>query len=63
MSSLSATDYYDRIITVPFEESVQLRELGPQLRLQILFKLVNLRYSDMDENRGFVADELFRNLN
>jgi len=43
--------------------TAELNELGPVLRLAILFKLINTRPADAREKRLFIACELFKNLN
>ena len=43
--------------------TAELNELGPVLRLAILFKLINDRPADARENRLFIACEIFSNLN
>ena len=41
----------------------ELTELGPVIRLAILFKLIKDRLADARENRLFIACEIFSNLN
>ena len=43
--------------------TAELNELGPVLRIAILFKLINTRPADAREKRLFIACELFKNLN
>jgi hypothetical protein len=40
----------------------ELNELGPVLRLAILFKLINTRPGDAREKKLFIACEIFSNL-
>ena len=47
---------------VPFKVPAALSELGPVLRLQCLFKLVNEKHSLMKEIKLTVAREIFRNI-
>ena len=42
--------------------TAELNELGPVLRLAILFKLINDRPADAREKRLFIACEIFSNL-
>ena len=41
----------------------ELNELGPVLRLAILFKLINTKPNDAREKKLFIACEIFSNLN
>ncbi len=54
------TEKYLEVLSRPkVQLTAELNELGPVLRLAILFKLINSRPADAKEKRLFIACEIF----
>ena len=55
--------YFDVLCKGKVELTAELSELGPILRLAILFKLINSRPADARDRTYTIASEIFSNLN
>lgn len=66
MSTVSSTigieKYLDAIISHPVKLSQDLSDLGPTLRLQLLFSMCNVASQKVESNLYSWATEVFRNL-
>jgi hypothetical protein len=62
VNNIGTEDYQEALMTFPFKEPAVLSELGPLLRLQCLFKLINEKHALMLEIKLTLAREIFRNI-
>ena len=62
VSVIGCEEYLSALQKVPVVVPAALVELGPLLRLQILFKLINECFSKMTDIKFSVSKELFRNI-
>lgn len=62
ISTIDAKEYLEILRTHPVKLSDKLTDLGPVLRLQLLFSLINNHNQEALKNTYSVACEIFRNL-
>ena len=62
MDEIGTEKYLQVLCKTKVQLTEELTELGPVLRLALLFKLINSRPGDVAEKRIFVACEIFKNL-
>jgi hypothetical protein len=62
VDEIGTEKYLQVLCKTKVELTEELTELGPVLRLALLFKMINSRTRDVAEKRLFVACEIFSNL-
>ena len=62
VDTIGSDEYFSVLTLQPVQITEKLKELGPVLRLQMLFNLINTRYAEMKNILYTVGCEIFKNL-
>ena len=62
VSTIDEQEYLETLRTRSAKLSDKLTELGPVLRLQLLFRMINNHFSAVEKNTYNVACEIFNSL-